>query len=304
VNDPAFFGLVLNHNGRRWLPRCLESLLRCDYSALRIVLVDNGSTDDSVSLARSISDRIEILELGRNLGFSEGNNAGISYALQRGAAYVALLNNDTYFEPDWVTRLIEVGEAQASIGILGPVHLVFDGDAFNSWMTSALPHLLDRLRLENRPGVWFPVEWVEGSAIVMKRAVLERVGWLDPIFFAFFEECDLCRRAHAAGFEVAMVPSSRIHHYRGGHYNQPAFSRRRALLTTQSSMLYNSCDPRHSLPRNLRELLRNNATHLKDALFGSGSLSVWCSANLAVASRLPALYRKWRRDRRLLTPDR
>jgi GT2 family glycosyltransferase len=128
ASPPSFFSIVLNHNGCRWLPRCLASLLACDYPAQRVVLVDNGSADDSIALARSISDRIEILALGANLGFSEGNNAGIDYALSRDADYVALLNNDTYFEPDWITRLVEVGETQPAIGVLGPVHLVFDGE--------------------------------------------------------------------------------------------------------------------------------------------------------------------------------
>jgi GT2 family glycosyltransferase len=308
LSPPSVFIVVLNHNGERWLQRCLQSLLACSYPRLEIVLVDNASTDGSVALARRLSGRLRIIENSENLGFCEGNNAGITYALERGADYVALLNNDTYVEPDWIDRLVEVGESSPSIGILGPVQLIFDGDEFNSWTTSALPRLLDALRERTGAGVWFPVEWVEGSCLLAKRQVFQRIGRLDPIFYAFFEECDLCRRARAARFQIALVPSSKVHHYRGGSYHQPSFSCSRALLLAQNSMLYNSSDPETSLVRNLVELLRNDATHLKSALLGTASFRVWFRANLAVARRLPALYRKWHADRdiirraRLLSP--
>lgn len=297
---PLVYAIVLNHDGEAWLTRCLETLLSSSYSNLRVVLLDNGSTDGSASLVRTRFPGVEIVETGANLGFSGGNNAGIRHALYRGADYVVLLNNDTYFERDWLLRLVEAGEASPKIGVLGPVQLVFDGEEFNTWTTSAFPHLLEKLRRQDDPGVWFPVEWVEGSCFAVKRRLFEQLGLLDPIFFAFFEEFDFCRRARAAGFEVALVPSSKIHHHRGGFYGQPRLARRRAFFVIQSSMIYNSSDPTVSLSGNVKRLLRNDATHLKEALFGRGSLVVWCKANCAMFGRLPALYRKWHADRNTL----
>jgi len=297
--SPSVYVLVLNCNGASWLERCLSSLAGCSYPRLSIVLVDNASTDGSVDLARRISPGLEILRNPVNLGFCEGNNVGISYALERGADYIALLNNDTYCEPDWIERLVEVGEAEPSIGVLGPVQLVFDGAEFNTWTDSALPHLLESLRANDRAGAWSPVEWVEGSCLVAKRVVFDRVGRLDPIFFTFFEEIDLCRRARAAGFEVAIVPSSKIHHYRGGYFGQPRHSRQRRFLFLRNSMIYNSTDPAASLWTNLWALARNNATHLKSAVLGPENLAVWLQASCSVAIRLPTLYRKWQADRSL-----
>lgn len=297
--SPSVWVLVLNCNGASWLERCLGSLASCSYPRLHVVLVDNASTDGSVDLARRIAPGVEILQNAVNLGFSEGNNAGIRHALERGADYVALLNNDTYCEPDWIERLVEVAEAEPAMGVVGPVQLVFDGAELNTWTTSALPHLLDSLRANDRPGVWFPVEWVEGSCLVAKRAVFDRVGRLDPIFFTFFEEIDLCRRARAAGFQVAIVPSSKIHHYRGGYFGQPGHSRQRRFLFLRNSMIYNSTDPMAPLGTNLRRLARNNATHLKRAVLGPETLAVWLEASWSVLVRLPALYRKWQADRSL-----
>ena len=302
-HGPLVYTVVLNHNGESWLKRCLESLAQCSYPWLRTVLVDNASTDNSVAVARSIASKIEIIENDQNLGFCEGNNAAIRYALGRGADYVALLNTDTYVEPEWLDRVVEVGEANPQIGVLGPVQLVFDGQEFNSWMTAALPDMLPALRDRTAPGFWLPVEWVEGSCLVAKSKVFERVGLLDPLFFMFFEECDLCRRARAAGFQIAVVPSSKIHHYRGGCFHQPHLAGRRAFLLLRNSMIYNSTDPGASFFGNVVGLLRNDAVHLKDAMFKNGNLAAWFRANGSVFARLPSMYRKWRADRRSVAPS-
>ncbi|MBI3695947.1 MAG: glycosyltransferase family 2 protein, partial [Acidobacteria bacterium] len=172
--SPSVYAVVLNHNGAGWLKRCLESLLACSYPTLRVLLVDNASTDDSLQVVREFSGRLHLLQNSENLGFCEGNNLAIRYALEHGADYVALLNNDTWFEPEWLDSLVAVGERNPQVGILGPVQFCFDSQEFNTWTTSALPHLLDALRQPAGPEAWFPVEWVEGSCLVAKRAVFER----------------------------------------------------------------------------------------------------------------------------------
>ncbi len=301
--NPLVYVAVLNYNGERWLKRCLESLLASTYSPSKLLLVDNGSSDKSVALARSISSRIDILENRANLDFVTGNNAAIGYALERGARYIALLNNDTYVEPDWLARIIEVGESTRQLGILGPVQLVFDGQELNSWMTGALAASLETIRSRDQPGAWVPVEWVEGSGLVAKREVFERIGRLDPIFSFFFEECDLCRRARLAGFQIGIVPSSKIHHHRGGSFAGAQLARSRAFLLVRNSMIYDATDPQASLFVNMIRLSRNSATHLKEALFGEGSLAIWGKATCTVAARLPALYRKWCTDRERIRAD-
>lgn len=298
--SPSVYVLVLNCNGAGWLERCLGSLLDCSYPRLQVVLVDNASTDHSVDLARSLSPKIEIIRNRVNLGFCEGNNVAIDYALRQGADYIALLNNDTWCEAPWIDRIVQVGEANSALGVLGPVQLLFDGAEFNSWTSSALSHVLDALRENDRPGAWFPVEWVEGSCLLARRAVFERIGRLDPIFFAFFEEIDFCRRARAAGYGIAVVPSSKVHHYRGGSFDLPRHTRQRRFLLLRNSMIYNSTDPSASLWSNLRGLVRNNAAHLKNALLHREDLPVWLQASWSVLLSLPALYRKWQADRRAL----
>jgi GT2 family glycosyltransferase len=137
---------------------------------------------------------------------------------------------------------------------------------------------------------------------VAKRAVFDRVGHLDPIFFAFFEEIDLCRRARAAGFQVAIVPSSKIHHHRGGSFGQARHSRQRSFLLLRNSMIYSSTDPAVSLWHNVWRLARSNVTHLKSAVVGTETLAVWLEASCSVLVRLPALYRKWQADKSVCAP--
>jgi len=298
--SPLVYAIVLNRNGEKWLQRCLGSLLESSYANLRVILADNGSADGSLALARKISSQIEILAHPSNLGFCEGNNLAIRKALDAGAGYVVLLNNDLHFERDWLDRIIGVAEQNPELGILGPVQLAYDGDEFNSWTETALRGRLDEIRASDQPGKWLDVEWVEGSCLLARRAVFERIGLLDPIFFIFFEEIDFCRRARAAGFDIALVPSSKVHHYRGGYFATPALAQRRSFLFLRNSMIYNSSDPTAALASNLRALLLSDAVHLKQALNGGGGLLEWMRANAALFASLPAVYRKWRSDRRML----
>ena len=214
--------VILNFNGRNWLKACLESLRDTTYENYKVLLVDNDSDDGSLALVREQFPEVEVLVNETNLGFSEGNNRGIVRALEAGAEYIVLLNPDTIVESGWLDRLIDAGERQPSIGILGAVQMNYEGTDFNSWTESAFPGLIDELRDPENARSWIPVEWVEGACLAIKRGALERIGMLDPIYFAFYEEIDLCRRAICAGYSVALVPGSRIRHFRGGMWRADA----------------------------------------------------------------------------------
>ena len=127
-SDPLVHILIINWNGKEHLCDCLESLLASTYSNARFVLIDNGSEDGSVEFVQAEFDdeRIEFLELGRNAGWAGGNNAGMERALEAGADYVLLLNNDTWTDPEAVSRLVEMAEADPRVGALSPKLVMFD----------------------------------------------------------------------------------------------------------------------------------------------------------------------------------
>lgn len=294
--------VILNFNGRAWLQACLESLRGTTYENYKILLVDNDSHDDSLTLVRVHFPEVEVLVSETNLGFSEGNNRGIDLALAAGAEYVVLLNPDTIVEPDWLDRLIEIGERVPSIGILGAVQLNYEGTDFNSWTKTAFPDLLEELSDQENARSWIPVEWVEGACLAIKRGAIEQIGLLDPIYFAFYEEIDLCRRALCAGYTVALVPGSRIRHYRGGMWQADAArSRERDYRCDRSQFIFNLTDPRRSLTVNLASYARTLITKMNDIRKNFRLVRLWDLIRIQfdLLVNFADCLDKWQRDRRV-----
>jgi hypothetical protein len=297
---PSVAVVIVNYNGESWLTRCLKSLRRTDYPDFRTILVDNDSRDGSVDMVTTGFPEVEVIRAGGNLGFCEGNNLGIQRALESGAELVALLNPDTWVEPEWLRNLVEVSQYNPEIGIVGAVQLRYDGNDFNSWTKTAFPALLDELRVPEAGRDWIPVEWVEGACLLVKRAVLDEVGWLDPIFFAFYEEIDLCRRVRAHGYGIGLVPRSRIHHFRGGSWEStPELHRERNFRCDRSQFVYELTDPQRRFSANLVAGFRTLATKVRGAVVSrSPSQIIDLLRILIELIRLGGpIGRKWSNDR-------
>lgn len=218
MSSPSAVIVVLTWNGRDLTLDCLASLRHLDYPTYRVLVVDNGSTDGTVAAIRRLYPEVGVLENGENLGFAEGNNAGIRHALAGDADYVMLLNNDTTVDRDMLTVLIGVAEADPSIGVVGPAIYYHDhpdtiwsaGNAID-WRGGAL----QRVHADERDiQIEAPYEsdYVTGCALCMKREVMERIDLIDGRYFIYFEETDWCLRARAQGYRVVVVPRARMWH--------------------------------------------------------------------------------------------
>ncbi len=218
--SPRVTIVVLNWNGRDDTLACLASLRQLTYPAYQIVVVDNGSTDGSVEAIRAKYPDVPLVETGENLGYVGGNNVGLSWALERSADYVLLLNNDTEVTPDFLGELVRAAESVASVGIVGPTIYYFDrpqtiwsaGGAID-WMRGE-PRMIgldetDTGQFGCQPR---PVDFVTGCALLVKPQVIQQIGMLDPRFFAYYEEVEWCVRAAKAGFVIWHVPSAKIWH--------------------------------------------------------------------------------------------
>lgn len=207
--------VIASWNGRHWLTECLPSLSATVPPQVQIVVVDNGSTDGSVEFIRNHFPSVHVLPLERNLGFVQATNLGLHFARRRGADAHLLINNDTRFHAGWFEALERAAANNPSFGILGVRQVSFDGTIsprtsveMTRWNTSgndaSLPEVLK-------------TDWVEGSCLVVRDEVIERIGFLDPLFApAYFEEVDLCQRARSVGFDVGMVTTSTIEHAGAG----------------------------------------------------------------------------------------
>jgi GT2 family glycosyltransferase len=209
--------VLLNWNGYADTLKCVESLRKSKSSGVQIVVVDNGSTDESVVQLQKLSPKVDILETGKNLGFAGGCNAGIRFAMQSGADYIWLLNNDTEVDLVALSAMIEMAESDTAIGAVGSViHsmsqpsqiLVWGGGHINFFLGTS-HHFTDRVPDDR-------IDFLSGASILIRRSMIEQLGLLDDSFFMYWEDADYCFRLRRAGFRLAVAPESKIWHKEQG----------------------------------------------------------------------------------------
>jgi GT2 family glycosyltransferase len=261
--------VILNWNGWRDTIECLESLYQITYADYDVILVDNGSKDESLKEIRAylngkkvvtseffdyLADNKPIkvlehtideeeLEIGRgneiadlpsnrrlilirndkNYGFTEGNNIGIRYALKAlDPEHILLLNNDTVVKSDFLDELVKAIDRDDSIGFAGPIIYYYNFDNKSNIISSAGMNLMMDKGWFQRVG-WkeadvgqydsiFVTDYLEGACLLIRSAVLEKIGLLNPDYFAYWEEADICMRGREAGYKCICVPSAKIWH--------------------------------------------------------------------------------------------
>jgi hypothetical protein len=208
--------VVINYNGSEYLNACLSSLLATHYRRLEIVLIDNGSTDDSFELAkRTFSNgRIRFVPLDENVGYAKACNIGSGLAT---GEILAFLNNDVVVSPDWLAPLVSTIIADHTVGAVQPKLLLKEQ-----------PDLLDAAggfidvygnpRERRGPASSYQVRdeifYAKGAAILVPRHLFMRLGGFDEDFFLYYEETDLCWRIWLSGRRVMFLPESQVLHVR------------------------------------------------------------------------------------------
>jgi GT2 family glycosyltransferase len=212
--------IILNWNGLEDTLECLSSVEKITYKTFRATVVDNGSTDGSVENIRLKFPEVTVIENEKNLGFAEGNNVGIRYALNHGADYVFILNNDTVVAPDILSAFLDVAENSSHAGIVGgkilfhsvPNRIWFAG---GKWVPNQ-GHCIHVGWGETDDGLSFDAvtenDCVSGCAMFVKRIVAEKVGLFAPEFYLTFEDTDWCFRARKQGYQCLYAPKAKVWH--------------------------------------------------------------------------------------------
>jgi GT2 family glycosyltransferase len=205
--------VVLNWNGGSDTPRALESL-----AGIETICVDNGSTDGSDEEVERRFPEVELIRTGANFGFAGGNNVGIRRALERGAAWVLLLNNDAVAGEGIAAALERAAAARPDAGMLAcKIYLEGDTLQYAGASFNALLGYSGRVegfgaRDGGRWDVLRDVGRADGAALAVSRAAVERVGLLDESLFAYVEDVDWSLRMRAAGYAVVFVPDAKVWH--------------------------------------------------------------------------------------------
>lgn len=243
--------IIVNYRTPELVVDCLRSLATQshDLRGGRVVVADNASDDGSAKrISAAIVDEgwsewAEVLPLALNGGFSFGNNAGIRRALAAPPQpeHLLLLNPDTLARPEALRALVDFMDAHPEVGIVGSRLETADGgvDCSAHRIHSPLSELVGSARLGmltrvlKRHVLSEPVrneahacDWVSGASLMVRRAVVERIGMMDEGFFLYFEEVDFCWRARRAGWQVWYVPESQVLHLEGASTGIKRTSRR------------------------------------------------------------------------------
>jgi GT2 family glycosyltransferase len=212
-SNPQVACIVLNWNGWQDTVACLDALQECTYPELTVIVVDNGSTDDSVARIRSTHPGILLLASKTNLGFAGGNNIGIRYALAHSADYIWLLNNDTTPAPDALSALVAKALSDDRIGAVGSICYYADAPSIvEAWGGARINLWIGYSRNATVPrrDDWF--HSLNGTSMLVARTALEDAGLLDEGFFLYWEDTEFCLRLREKGWRIAAAPDSRILH--------------------------------------------------------------------------------------------
>lgn len=218
---PLVHIVILAWDGSHWTDRCLQSLEAQNYPNFQVIVVDNGSATPCTP-GHSRRFATCVIRLARNQGFAGGVNAGIRAALAAGAAYVWLLNDDAETAPDTLSQLVAACEADPGIGLASPV-IHGTGPGAKVWFHGGLISTPDlTFGITDRPEVYqawvaaFPTRiWLYGTALLIRRVVVERIGLFDEAMFAYAEDDDYSLRSIQAGFRNVIVPTAHVAHEPG-----------------------------------------------------------------------------------------
>ncbi|WP_294818804.1 glycosyltransferase family 2 protein [uncultured Flavobacterium sp.] len=247
--DKKVFVIIVTYNGAHWIDKNIGSLLASAYP-LSIIAVDNNSTDGSVALLEKYP-QVQLVRSPENLGFGKANNIGMQMALDQGADYLFLLNQDAWVFEDTIGKLIDVMEmGNKKTGIASPAHFMADEQTldanFKTYFYRSTP-------LHTTEGLFF-VKFVNAAAWMVSRECVEKVGFFEPLFGHYGEDRNYCDRVLYHGFLILIDRNARVVHDRiiTRNFNKD-------LTQSKYKILATLIDPNHSLvsayARGLKESL-------------------------------------------------
>lgn len=221
MKEPCVGIVLVNYRGAEDTLECIHSLQKMEYDNFFVIVVDNHSEDKSLKMFSEKQRDFEfiVIPMAENAGFSAGNNKGINYALDNGAEYILLLNNDTLVDKWCLTKLIQVHQDIKECGIsIGKIYYADEPDKL--WYAGGKLDLKtgkvtqiglgkkDRLERREREKVSFAT----GCCMCVKAKVFHEVGFLDESFFLYEEDTDFCNRVLKKGMEIFYEPAAVIFH--------------------------------------------------------------------------------------------
>jgi len=210
TNSPLVSIVIVNYSGKNYLEKCLSSLSQTNYENYEIILVDNQSSDDSVSFVKQNYPEIQVIELNKNFGFAVPNNIGSRLAKGK---YLVFLNNDTQVTKDWLVELVKPLESDKNIAFGQSLILNSDGSVDSSG--DYIDEIGRSYSSHDKPKKIRNILSPKAACMIARRDLFLDLGGFDENFFASFEDVDLGWRSWLWGYKSLVIPTSIIYHLGG-----------------------------------------------------------------------------------------
>jgi len=233
------FFVIVTYNGSKFIEKCLASISKCDVDH-QIIVIDNNSSDDTVTIIKGKFPHVNLIKSKINLGFGKANNIGIQKALEEGAEYVFLLNQDAYLF-DGSTKEV-LGNFSDEIGIISPIHFAGKGEELDyGFAQYILPKkapgfLSDTLKGQAKD--IYPCYFVNAAAWIVKKEVFERLGLFHPVFEHYGEDDEFVIRLRKNGYKLCIAPKLSVIHDRPQELDKNRFYSPHLLLSRNTLISY------------------------------------------------------------------
>ncbi len=214
------YAIVVTYNGIEWIEKCLNSLVNSTLLP-KIIVIDNGSTDSTITIIKQNFKTVNLIESKINLGFGQANNIGLKLAVENNCDYVFLLNQDAWLENEHtLLNLVNALETKPNLGILSPLHLNGQGTALDLYFADYLQQSdientkAAQMLTQKQPNLIINTTFINAAAWLISAACIKKIGGFDPIFFHYGEDRNYTQRTLYYGFKIGICPQAIILHDR------------------------------------------------------------------------------------------
>lgn len=220
MKENNIFTIIVTYNAMKWLDRCLNSL-RASSIPTTVVVIDNGSTDNTIASIQTHFPEVVLFPQNKNLGFGQANNIGMRYALAHGASHVLLLNQDAWIEERMLETLLQFDDNNS---LLSPIHMTGEGDRIDAnFEKNAIRRSKEYVRYNEDQikgmNAKYATYEINAACWLLPRLILEEIGGFNPLFFHYAEDTDYLQRLHYHHKGVYFVSGTHCYHDRA---NVPA----------------------------------------------------------------------------------
>jgi GT2 family glycosyltransferase len=216
---PKIFSIIVTYNGSAWIEKCLNHLFESDIKS-DVIIIDNASTDNTLQLLEKYKDFIHLIKNKKNTGFGQANNVGIIYAMNKGADFIFLLNQDAYIFNGTIHLLTECLQKNKDFGILSPLQLEVTGKSiepiFRNFLLNNFSEKTAEKMLTGQDN--FPVDkpysmrFVNAAAWMISRDCINKTGLFHPVFFHYGEDNHYSSRVQYHGLKIGVLPTAWVIH--------------------------------------------------------------------------------------------